>query len=211
MRRAVPIMTALLALSGCTLPGFGAGQSSAPPSGGTSASAPASPGQQGTPSATATPTATALPELASRTINISGTPATITLNEVVVRNGATSITWTLTNNRAADSGGLGIQMTAGFFGDGRIATVPGTNQDVSEDQYYVDGAYLLDTVNRLRYLPARDAEGHCVCTYAPSSVFVRPGASQSFDAVFKALPDDVTTVDVVIPRAGTFRAVPVQR
>ena len=208
MRRAVPVLTILLALSGCTLPGFGAGQSSAPPSTGASS---ASPGQQPTASPSSTPTATPLPVLASRDINSDGTPATITLNEVVVRNGATSITWTLTNNRAAEVGSLGIQMTAGFFGDGKIATVPGTNQQVSDDQYYVDGAYLLDTQNRLRYLPARDSEGHCVCTYAPSSVFVRPAASVQFDSVFKALPDGVTTIDVVIPHAGTFRSVPVQR
>lgn len=207
MRRAVPVLTVLLALSGCTLPGFGAGQSSAPPSVITSAT----PGTQGTGSPSAGPTATALPVLASRDVNLQGAPATISLNEVVVRNGATSITWTITNKRAAGTASLGIQMTAGFFGDGKTATVPGTNEEVPDDQYYVDGAYLLDTQNRLRYLPARDSEGHCVCTYAPSSVFVRPAASVSFDSVFKALPDGVTTIDVVIPHAGTFRSVPVQR
>ena len=149
--------------------------------------------------------------LASKSVNFSEIPATIMLNQVIVLDGVTSITWTLRNDDDPTTGRrLGIQMT-GQFSDGQYATLPGSNRKVPDDGFYVDGAYLLDTVNKLRYLPARDSEGRCVCTYAPSSVFVRPGMSQSFDAVFKALPDGVTTVDVVIPRAGTFRVVQVQR
>ncbi|GAA0339991.1 hypothetical protein [Micropruina glycogenica] len=102
--------------------------------------------------------------LASKSVNFSEIPATIMLNQVIVGDGVTSITWTLRNDDDAKAGER-----------------------------------------------PRDSEGRCVCTYAPSSVFVRPGASQSFDAVFKALPDGVTTIDVVIPRAGTFREVQVQR
>ena len=86
------------------------------------------------------------------------------LNQVIVRDGVTSITWTLRNDDD-----------------------PTTGQR------------------------PRDSEGRCVCTYAPSSVFVRPGASQSFDAVFKVLPDGASTVVVVIPGAGTIRGVQVQR
>ena len=208
MRRTVVILAALSSLAACTLPG--SGPSSAPPS--APPSAPSTSGAttaQPTQSSTST-TAPPLPVIASRAINLSGRPATVILNEVVVRDGVTSITWTLRNDESSDAGGLGIQMTD-QFGDGQVAVVPGTDQKVPGDSSYVDGVYLLDTANRLRYLPARDSEGHCVCTYAPSSVFIRPGASQSFDAVFKALPDGVNTIDVVIPRAGTFRGVQAQR
>jgi len=203
MRRTTLTLLAVLSLAGCTVPG--SAQSSAPPT------MPSSPPASAVPTVSGTSTAAPeLPAIASRAINLSGRPATVILNEVVVRNGVTSITWTLRNDESPEQGGLGIQMTD-QFGDGRYAVVPGTNQKVPDDNYYVDGVYLLDTVNRLRYLPARDSEGRCVCTYAPSSVFIRPGASQSFDAVFKALPDGVTTIDVVIPRAGTFRGVEAQR
>lgn len=205
MRRTVLILASLLSLAGCTLPGTS--QSSAPPS--VASSPPATVAPTAQPTATST-TAPELPVIATKSISLSGRSATVMLNEVVVRNGVTSITWTLRNDQSPERDGLGIQMTD-QFGDGKRARVPGTNQEVPEDGAYVDGVYLLDTVNRLRYLPARDAEGTCVCTYAPSSVFIRAGASQSFDAVFKAVPDGVATIDVVIPRAGTFRSVPVQR
>ena len=205
MRRASLTIVALLTVAGCTVPGTGS--SSAPPS----AQATASATTAATNQPTGAPSGEALPVIASKSVNFSSIPATITLNQVVVRDGVTSITWSLRNDDDPSTGErLGIQMT-GQFGDGQTARVPGTDRDVPNDSSYVDGAYLLDTVNKLRYLPARDSEGRCVCTYAPSSVFVRPGASQSFDAVFKALPDGVTTVDVVIPRAGTFRGVQVQR
>ncbi len=206
MRRIALTLVALLVLAGCTLPGMGPGQSSAPPS-----APPAT--TQPTASGSASPSQTAMqrPEIASRQISISGIPATVILNEVVVRNGVTSLTWTLRNDQARGTSGLGIQMSGDLFGDGRTATVPGTEQQVPDDIYYVDGIYLLDTANRLRYLPARDAEGRCVCSYAPSSIFIRPGAQQSFDAVFKALPDGVNTIDVVLVRGGTFRGVQVQR
>ena len=205
MRRASLTIVALLTVAGCTVPGTGS--SSAPPSAQASASATTA----ATTQPTGAPSGEALPAIASKSVNFSSIPATITLNQVVVRNGVTSITWTLRNDHDANAGQrLSIQMT-GQFSDGQYATVPGSDRKVPDDGFYVDGAYLLDTVNKLRYLPARDSEGRCVCTYAPSSVFVRPGASQSFDAVFKALPDGVTTVDVVIPRTGTFRGVQVQR
>lgn len=200
----VALLTVLLTATGCTVPGTS--PSTAPPSATESATTVAATEQP-----TESPSAEALPVLASKSVNFSEIPATIMLNQVIVRDGVTSITWTLRNDDDPTTGQrLGIQMT-GQFSDGQYATVPGSNRKVPDDGFYVDGAYLLDTVNKLRYLPARDSEGRCVCTYAPSSVFVRPGASQSFDAVFKALPDGVTTVDVVIPRAGTFRGVQVQR
>lgn len=206
MRRAAALsLLFAVVIGGCTLPG------STPPS-----SAPPSPDATTAPATTApTPSGSAstadLPVLASKKASFSGTPVVVSVNELVVRNGVTTVTWTVTNAQPAGTSGLGIQTTADFFGDGQIARKPGTDQPVPDDQYYVDGVYLLDTANKLRYLPARDSEGVCVCTYSPSSVFIRPGASQSFNNVFKGVPDGVGGVDVTIPRVATFRDIPVQR
>jgi len=211
MRRSALCLLAALMLTGCTIPGLiqpsaspSAPASNAPASG--SATSAATP-----PSATPSASVPDLPVIAARKATINGDASTISLNEVAVRNGVTSITWTLTNNMPTGKGDTGIQMTSNVFSDGQNARVPGTDEQIPEDSYYVDGVFLIDTVNKLRYLPARDANGVCVCTYAPSSIFIRPGTSESFNAVFKALPDGVSTIDVSIPHAGTFGDVPVQR
>lgn len=208
------LVACLLPLAGCTI-GNTPTTSTAPtgPStetasaDATPASAAATPSSGGQPS----PVASDLPVLAARKTSLDGTPATISLNELSVHDGVTTLTWTVTNDRPAGTSGVGIQMQAGTFGDGQTARVPGTDNEVPEDRYYVDGVYLVDGVNKLRYLPARDSQGVCVCSYAPSSTFIRAGQSLLFSAVFKGVPDGVATVDVTIPRAGTFTKVPVQR
>ncbi len=203
MRFALPAVIATVLLAGCTVPGT---QPTESPSaaGQTPATAPAS----ATPSARSAPD---LPVLASRKLRVYDIPATINLNEVAVRGGVTTVSWSLHNDKAVGATGSGIQMNAQFFGDGQIARVPGTEDDVPEDSYYVDGVSLIDTANKVRYLPARDSNGVCVCSYAPSSQFIRAGGSLTFSAVFKAVPEGVNTVDVSIPRVGIIGGVPVQR
>ncbi|TQJ23572.1 hypothetical protein OHA01_02520 [Micromonospora zamorensis] len=77
------------------------------------------------------------------------------------------------------------------------------------------GVTLVDRKNRKRHLVARagdsDAKPGQVTYLASSglaSVFVTPGQSVDLYAMFGAPPDDVTAVDVVIPRVPVFENVP---
>ncbi|MEU8421688.1 hypothetical protein AB0C15_12510 [Micromonospora sp. NPDC048835] len=77
------------------------------------------------------------------------------------------------------------------------------------------GATLIDRKNRKRHLVARtgepDAKPGQVKYLASSdlqSVFVQPGQSVDLYAMFGAPPDDVTAVDVVVPRVPVFENVP---
>ncbi|MEU8261116.1 hypothetical protein AB0C02_10930 [Micromonospora sp. NPDC048999] len=82
------------------------------------------------------------------------------------------------------------------------------------------GVTLVDRKNRKRYLVARVNAGagrtqanqaereEYLASSDLSSVFVRPGQSIWLYATFGAPPDDVTAVDVVIPRVPVFENVP---
>ncbi|WP_444947866.1 hypothetical protein [Micromonospora ureilytica] len=77
------------------------------------------------------------------------------------------------------------------------------------------GVTLIDRKNRKRHLVARsgdqDATPSQVKYLASSglaSVFVQAGQSVDLYAMFGAPPDDVTAVDVVIPRVPVFENVP---
>ncbi|WP_410816324.1 hypothetical protein [Micromonospora sp. 050-3] len=77
------------------------------------------------------------------------------------------------------------------------------------------GVTLIDRKNRKRHLVARtgepDAQPGQVKYLASSdlqSVFVQGGQSVDLYAMFGAPPDDVTAVDVVIPRVPVFENVP---
>ncbi len=73
----------------------------------------------------------------------------------------------------------------------------------------LDGISLVDNRNGKRYLVGRDDRGACVCDANLSSAFVKPGAPLLLSATFGAPPADVDAVDVVIPRFGTFKDVPI--
>ncbi|MET7862714.1 hypothetical protein [Micromonospora taraxaci] len=77
------------------------------------------------------------------------------------------------------------------------------------------GATLIDRKNRKRHLVARtgepDAKPGQVKYLASSdlqSVFVQAGQSVDLYAMFGAPPNDVTAVDVVVPRVPVFENVP---
>lgn len=72
----------------------------------------------------------------------------------------------------------------------------------------MDGISLIDSRNGKRYLVARDERGECVCDTDLSSAFVEPQSPLLLSATFGAPPSDVDAVDVVIPRFGTFKDVP---
>ncbi|MFT4294282.1 MAG: hypothetical protein QM582_02590 [Micropruina sp.] len=205
------LIVCVLPLAGCTI----GGQPSVSPPADTSSttSAPASATPASTVSAQPSPTAGELPVIEVRKGTANSEPAAITLNEVAVRDGVTNVTFTLTN--AYQGTGTPqrhrIQLRPGMFGDGQAATDPTTGRSMTDDLYAVDGVYLIDGVNKLRYLPARDSSGVCVCSRADSSVFLMPGQSYTFSVTFKAIPEGVETVGVSIPIAGTFSKVPVRR
>ena len=156
------------------------------------------------------PTPTELPVLASRTTSYSSASATVAVNQLVVSGGVSTLTWTLTNT--SDDGLIVTTILGdGIFTDGQGATVPGSSTGVPGDRGASDGVYLIDAVNKQRYLPARDSQGVCVCTVLDTNVTLQPGGSKVFSATFKAVPGGVATVGVSIPGAGTFTDVPVQR
>lgn len=201
--RIVPILLLLVLLSACTIgdpkptaspPAMSAGPASATPAG------------------TAAATPSPLPVVASRTTSLFQQRATVSLNEVRVRDGVTTVTWTVTND---ETEGVGMPLTNvlghSWFSDGQRARMPGTDDNVPDDLSYADGVFLVDAVNKLRYLPARDAQGVCVCSRTSSTNYVAPGGAAALSAVFQAIPDGVVTVAVSIPNVGAFSDVAVQR
>ncbi|MBB5963465.1 hypothetical protein [Planomonospora venezuelensis] len=77
---------------------------------------------------------------------------------------------------------------------------------VPSDTPTVDGVYLVDTKNAKKHLAATDAEGRCLCS--SGLVEIDTDKTVVFSATFAAPPADVATMDVFIPRAGTFKNVP---
>lgn len=66
-------------------------------------------------------------------------------------------------------------------------------------------------MNARRYLTGRDKDARCACSSGLGLANLEPGGEAVLEAQYKALPADVTTVDVVIPHVGGFRDVPVTR
>ncbi|MFF0371775.1 hypothetical protein [Micromonospora sp. NPDC005087] len=77
------------------------------------------------------------------------------------------------------------------------------------------GVTMIDRKNRKRHLVARSGDPDAkpgqvkyLASSGLSSVFVEAGQSVDLYAMFGAPPDDVTAVDVVIPRVPVFENVP---
>lgn len=143
-----------------------------------------------------------LPVLASRPFG-GVANMSVQVNSVVVRDGVTTLTYSLTN-----SGKERFQVAASLS-DGILQQVNG--KAVDGDGLSADGTYLVDTASAQRYLVGRGPNGACVCDQGLAGAFIAPGESRSFSSVFKALPDAVTKVTVVVPGAGAFTDVPVTR
>ena len=118
------------------------------------------------------------------------------------RSGATAaLTFQLSMPDAMDDSSAA--QVAQTFDDGVLG---GEGQDSST----LDGVSLIDTKNAKRHLVGRDASGVCVCDGNLGSVFVEASAPVALSATFAAPPPDVQQMDVVIPRFGTLKDVPVQ-
>lgn len=70
------------------------------------------------------------------------------------------------------------------------------------------GVYLLDKKNRKQYLVARNANKEYLASTDLGAVFVEPKMATELFATFGAPPEDVSTVDVVIPKIPVFEDVP---
>lgn len=215
---AAAVLVAAAALGACSSGEDGAASpsgapaaASSAPAGGPDATAADSTGTDpagGTaaPPAGSPPSPTALPVIASRKAQDKdeGTELAIELNSVQASGKLMTVTWSVRNASAKDWR-VGFYFWQGFFQKGSLVPL------ASEAAGVADGIYVLDKASARRYLPARDKEGNCVCTGGTGTLTVGPGASTPLQAVFQAPPAEVTTVDVVIPHAGTFSAVPVTR
>ncbi|GEM_PF-5892316 len=67
--------------------------------------------------------------------------------------------------------------------------------------------YLLDNVNRKRYLVIHDERGRAICS--EGRLLLAAGAESACWSRFAAPPPDVKTVSVVIPGAVPFENVPI--
>ncbi len=72
-----------------------------------------------------------------------------------------------------------------------------------------DEVTLVDPANGKRYIVARDSENRCLCTSFVGGVTVQPGGTAILGAYFAAPPENVTSLNVTMPGAGTFTGVPV--
>lgn len=77
--------------------------------------------------------------------------------------------------------------------------------------FTVDGVFVVDAANAKRHSVARDPSGRCVCSAAQNAYGISPEQQVTLTAVFAAVPEDVSTVSVVIPLVGEFADVPVTR
>ncbi|MEI2779020.1 MAG: hypothetical protein V9G19_24245 [Tetrasphaera sp.] len=155
-------------------------------------------------SSTPAPTAAELPVIAARKASDGKTQLAVELNSVQSSGRLMTVTWSVRNN-SSDDWDVNYFFWAGTYQHGP------TDPLSSETAGVADGVYVLDQASARRYLPARDKEGNCVCTGGTARLTVGPGASTPLQAVFQAPPAEVSVVDVAIPHAGTFTAVPVTR
>lgn len=143
-------------------------------------------------------------ELASRRANISGSAIELSIVELARSGETTDLTISLSFADEEDSSS-GAQI-AGTFDDGNSQEV---ERDPGAGARSLDGITLLDGVNKQLYLVARDESGQCVCDVNLSQTFIDPGAPTVLSATFGAPPEDVESIDVMIPNFGTFRDVPI--
>lgn len=194
MRRCLPTLVCLIVLGGC-----GLAPAPAPPS--VPAVAPTSSPSQASPSPSATAT---LATLASRTVPTEGGSAEIAVHELKVSGRLMVLTWSVTNH--GDDWEV-----KGAFGDGEVQRSPNGSFAPNEMLSRItDGVFILDGTAGQRYLPARDSMNGCVCSHTDRLELARDQRVY-FEAVFKAVPDAVSSVTVSIPLAGALAPIPVLR
>ncbi|BDA64811.1 hypothetical protein [Actinomyces capricornis] len=157
------------------------------------------------------PISTELPVLASRETSQNGRSLTMTLNSVTVSGGVTTVLFSVTNmgSEGSDHWQVGSNLADDISGVPLNAEGAVSNTPVRDDN--ADGVTIIDTANSQVYRAAYDTGGSCLCSSGLSGVFVDPGQTVVFQTSFAALPEDVSTVTVTIPLAGSFDNVSVTR
>ena len=141
--------------------------------------------------------------IASRDGAISGTPVKLELLQLK-RGGETSVL----TFRIATVGGDEVQIGE-IFDDGANQEIEGAaNADSPVNTTSMDGITLVDTQNRKRYLVGRDSKNACACESDLGAVFLSSDPV-ILSATYAAPPEDVSEMDVLVPRFGTFKDVPV--
>lgn len=209
LRPAAGVLVALALVAGCTAPATTPAPGASTPAAPGASAAPGTSAAPSTPAGSTTPAAGGAPSaqaaLASKTADVNGTPARIDLLSVRVAGGLTTVELSVTN-----TGPDKTFQVADSFSDKVTQRDQKADGSPSDDDS-VDGVYLIDGANAKRYLPARNAQGSCVCSSGLSATFIRPGQTALFSAVFKALPAEMSNVAIYVPHAGTFDGVPVSR
>ncbi len=126
--------------------------------------------------------------LASQDVNTLGTDLHIAVHELARGDETAELTFSVTNigDEASD-------LFHGWLGSGG-------DSDVS-------AVKLVDPTNGKVHLVARDANDACVCSSYIGSESFETEESVLYSATFGAPPEDVETMNVQIPTAGTFNDV----
>ena len=148
------------------------------------------------------------PVLATAVVRAEAGPAPhdvlVELNMVRVSGNVAQVMFTARSlNPAEPVFGDGSWTVGGLFSD-RVSG----GQDAADT---VDGVYLLDPATGTRLLPGRNPDGTCLCSGGLTVAVVAPGTGVVLMADFAAPPGTVTAVDVAVPGAGVFAAVPLRR
>ena len=177
----------VLAITGCSTKG------AAPVGSSSSAPVPSSSTAPQTPPAAAAPASSAA-VIATADGETDGIKAEI-LDLKRDSGGTVTLKFTLVNNSKQDVGfGYGFGDDANFH---------------ITDFDSIGGVNLVDTVNKKKYMVARDSENHCLCSRGLSGV--GPGTRKNLYAQFPAPPDDVQKINVVVPHFLPANDVPVSR
>lgn len=127
-------------------------------------------------------------------------------DEVTVRRGGTEL---VVGVRELVSGGATVELVLRIH-NGGDADSPAFAELVGSDEGMA-AVELVDAANGRVHRVARDASGGCVCSDPDPALVLRPGDTVELSATFAAPPEDVGTMDVRVPLAGTFTGVRVVR
>lgn len=158
------------------------------------------------------PVTATLPVLGSRQTTAGETPLQIDLNDVSVAGEVMTVLFTVRNLAEVDD----TWQIASTFDDG-TGTAPLDGDGEKSEEFVLlnasstDGVTVIDTANGMMHRAAYDTAGNCACNVGLSGQFIGPGEAMVLTTAFAAPPEDVDTVTVQIPGAGSFDDVPLSR
>lgn len=133
--------------------------------------------------------------LASQDVTALGTDMHFAIHELARRGETVELTFSVTNTGDQDSDGMSFWL----------------NKDETSPD--VGGVKLVDPKNAKLHLVARgpgdDEKLQCVCSVYGTSDNIPAKGTVFFSATFGAPPEDVETMNVRMPLAGSFNDVPV--